>query len=97
MSIPGDLILDRFFDNFEFKITSIETLNCPKTEKIYNLKIDRYSTQYQLIPTNINDLKTEIYEIADIGFGGIIIKDTFTVVCLLVGISLLTKSIISFI
>ena len=65
-------------ENFEFKITSIETLNCPKTEKIYNLKIDRYSTQYQLIPTNINDLKTEIYEIADIGFGGIIIKDTFT-------------------
>ena len=65
-------------ENFEFKITSIETLNCPKTEKIYNLQIDRYSTQYQLIPTNINDLKTEIYEIADIGFGGIIIKDTFT-------------------
>ena len=65
-------------ENFEFKITSIETLNCPKTDKIYNLQIDRYSTQYQLIPTNINDLKTEIYEIGDIGFGGIIIKDTFT-------------------
>ena len=65
-------------ENFEFKITSIETFNCPKTDKIYNLQIDRYSTQYQLIPTNTNDLKTEIYEIGDIGFGGIIIKDTFT-------------------
>tara|TARA_Y100000992_G_scaffold148847_1_gene99215 strand:+ start:1138 stop:2985 length:1848 start_codon:yes stop_codon:yes gene_type:complete len=65
-------------ENFQFKITTIENFNCPNVEKIYNLHVDRYPTQYQLIPTNTNDLKTNIYQIGDIGFGGIIINDTFT-------------------
>ena len=53
-------------------------MNCPEAEKIFNFQVDRYPTQYNLIPTNTNDLKTNIYEIGDIGLGGIVIKETFS-------------------
>tara|TARA_Y100000768_G_scaffold345494_1_gene292455 strand:- start:368 stop:2209 length:1842 start_codon:yes stop_codon:yes gene_type:complete len=65
-------------ENFQLKISSIPNLNCPEAEKIFNFQVNRYPTQYNLIPTNTNDLKTNIYEIGDIGLGGIIIKDTFS-------------------
>ena len=65
-------------ESFQLKISSIPNLNCPEAEKIFNFQVDRYPTQYNLIPTNTNDLKTNIYEIGDIGLGGIIIKDTFS-------------------
>ena len=65
-------------ESFQLKISSIPNLNCPEAEKIFNFQVDRYPTQYNLIPTNTNDLKTNIYEIGDIGLGGIVIKETFS-------------------
>jgi len=65
-------------ENFELNISTNPNTNCPKSEKNFNLQVDKYPTQYELIPTNINDLKTDIYEIGDIGFGGIVINDTFS-------------------
>ena len=65
-------------ENFQLNISSITNLNCPEANKNFDLQINRYPTQYNLIPTNTNDLKTNIYEIGDIGFGGIVINDTFS-------------------
>ena len=65
-------------ESFELKISTISSSSCPEAEKNFNLRVDKYPTQYNLIPSNIYDLKKNLYEIGDIGFGGIIIKDTFT-------------------
>jgi len=65
-------------ESFELKISTIASSSCPEAEKNFDLQVDKYPTQYNLIPSNIYDLKKNLYEIGDIGFGGIIIKDTFT-------------------
>ena len=46
--------------------------------KNFNFQVESHPTQYELIPNNINELKKDFYQIGDIGFGGIIIKDTFS-------------------
>ncbi len=65
-------------ENFELNISTNPNTNCPKSARNFNLQVDKHPTQYELIPTNISDLKTDIYEIGDIGFGGIVINDTFS-------------------
>ena len=65
-------------ESFELKISTIASSSCPEAEKNFDLRVNKYPTQYNLIPLNIYDLKKNLYEIGDIGFGGIIIKDTFT-------------------
>ena len=42
------------------------------------MQVDKYPTQYNLIPSNINDTKTDLYEVENVGFGGIIITETFS-------------------
>tara|TARA_X000000950_G_scaffold98744_1_gene124853 strand:- start:6953 stop:8794 length:1842 start_codon:yes stop_codon:yes gene_type:complete len=63
---------------FQLRVSTISNLSCPSAEKNFNFQVDRYPTQYELIPNNINELKKDFYQIGDIGFGGIIIKDTFS-------------------
>ena len=65
-------------ESFKLKISTIASSSCPEAEKNFDLRVDKYPTQYNLIPSNIYDLKKNLYGIGDIGFGGIIIKDTFT-------------------
>ena len=64
--------------NFQLNISTVSSVDCPAAEKSFNLQVDKYPTQYALVPDNIIDLKTDIYEVSDIGFGGIIITDTFS-------------------
>lgn len=64
--------------NFQLNISTVSSVDCPAAEKNFNLQVDKYPTQYALVPDNIIDLKTDIYEVSDIGFGGIIITDTFS-------------------
>ena len=65
-------------ENFILKVSSIQNANCPMEVNELNLSVVKYPTKYNLIPENIDKLKTNFYQISDIGFDGIIIKDTFS-------------------
>tara|TARA_B100000963_G_C22600653_1_gene660071 strand:- start:49 stop:1887 length:1839 start_codon:yes stop_codon:yes gene_type:complete len=62
----------------DLKISTIPSSECQYAEKIYDLTIKKFPTEYALIPTNISDLKSNNFQVNDIGFGGIIITDTYT-------------------
>ena len=51
---------------------------CPQASKEINLEVLKSSTKYDLIPENVESLKTNIYAINDIGFEGIIIRDRYS-------------------
>ena len=65
-------------ETFQVNISTISNESCPEAERTFNLQVDKYPTQYNLIPANINDTKTNLYEIENIGFGGIIVTETFS-------------------
>ena len=65
-------------ENFILKVSSIQSADCPMAVSELNLSVVKYPTKYNLIPENIDKLKTDFYQISDIGFDGIIIKDTFS-------------------
>ena len=65
-------------ENFILKVSSIQDADCPMVVNELNLSVVKYPTKYNLIPENIDKLKTNFYQISDIGFDGIIIKDTFS-------------------
>ena len=65
-------------ENFILKVSSIQNADCPMAVNELNLSVVKYPTKYNLIPENIDKLKTNFYQISDIGFDGIIIKDTFS-------------------
>ena len=65
-------------ENFILKVSSIQNADCPMAVNELNLGIVKYPTKYNLIPENIDKLKTNFYQVSDIGFDGIIIKDTFS-------------------
>ncbi len=65
-------------ETFQLSVSTISNLSCPVAEESFSFQVYRYPTQYELIPNNIKELKKDSYEIGDIGFGGIIIKDTFS-------------------
>ena len=65
-------------ENFQVNISTISNESCPEAERTFNLQVDKYPTQYNLIPSNINDTKTDLYEVENVGFGGIIITETFS-------------------
>ena len=51
---------------------------CPQVSKEINLEVLKSSTKYDLIPENVDSLKTKIYAINDIGFEGIIIRERYS-------------------
>ena len=65
-------------ENFILKVSSIQDADCPMAVNELNLSVVKYPTKYNLIPENIDKLKTNFYQVSDIGFDGIIIKDTFS-------------------
>ena len=65
-------------ENFILKVSSIQNADCPMAVNELNLSVVKYPTKYNLIPENIDKLKTNFYQVSDIGFDGIIIKDTFS-------------------
>ncbi len=64
--------------SLKLSVSTIPNSYCQQYSELFNIEVNKYPTQYNLIPTNINDLKTDIYEISDIGFGGIIINDRYS-------------------
>ena len=65
-------------EDFKLKVSTIVSSSCPEKNELFDLKIDKYPLQYSLFPDNSAKLKTEFFQVNDIGFGGIIIKDTFS-------------------
>ena len=63
---------------FQINVSTISSSTCPQANQLFELKVDKYPTQYNLIPQNIEDLKSDLFQVNDIGFGGIIIKETFS-------------------
>ena len=65
-------------EDFKLKVSTITSSSCPETNKLFDLKINKYPLQYSLLPDNSEKLRTEFFQVNDIGFGGIIITDTFS-------------------
>ena len=65
-------------DDLKLKVSTIASSSCPETNKLFDLKINKYPLQYSLLPDNSEKLRTEFFQVNDIGFGGIIITDTFS-------------------
>ena len=64
--------------NSEIRIETIVNSDCPAGSYELNFKIRRHPTQFSAFPINIEDLNSRIFQINDIGFGGIVIKDRFS-------------------
>tara|TARA_Y100001936_G_scaffold38534_1_gene36738 strand:- start:556 stop:2358 length:1803 start_codon:yes stop_codon:yes gene_type:complete len=52
--------------------------NCPSKTIYKDFLVQKYPTQFSVIPSNQNDLKTAYYQVNDIGFGGLEITDRYT-------------------
>ena len=65
-------------NNFQMVVETISTPICPGASKTIPLLVNKFETKYSLVPTNIGDLDSNLYKVADIGFDGIIIKDRFS-------------------
>jgi len=65
-------------ENFRLKISTLQSNSCPSFQHYVNLTVNKYPTKYSLIPENIGELKSNLFEVSDIGFDGIIINDTFS-------------------
>ena len=65
-------------DDLKLKVSTITSSSCPETNKLFDLKINKYPLQYSLLPDNSEKLRTDFFQVNDIGFGGIIITDTFS-------------------
>ena len=65
-------------DDLKLKVSTIASSSCPETNKLFDLKINKYPLQYSLLPDNSEKLRTEFFQVNDIGFGGIIITETFS-------------------
>ncbi len=65
-------------NNFQMVVETISTPICPGASKTIPLLVNKFETKYSLVPTNIGDLESNLYKVADIGFDGIIIKDRFS-------------------
>jgi len=65
-------------ENFRLKISTEQNNSCPSYQHYVNLTVDKYPTKYSLIPENIRELKSNLFEVSDIGFDGIIINETFS-------------------
>ena len=65
-------------ESFRLKISTIQSNSCPSFQHYVNLTVDKYPTKHSLIPANISELKSNFFEVSDIGFDGIIINETFS-------------------
>tara|TARA_B100001093_G_scaffold405960_1_gene394315 strand:+ start:965 stop:2794 length:1830 start_codon:yes stop_codon:yes gene_type:complete len=65
-------------NNFQMVVETVATPICPGASKTIPLSVNKFETKYSLVPTNIGDLESNLYKVADIGFDGIVIKDRFS-------------------
>ena len=63
---------------YTLSINSISDANCPAGQKNIELSVKKLLTKFDANPSNINNLATDYYHIADIGFGGIEITERYS-------------------
>ena len=63
---------------YTLSINSISDANCPAGQKNIELSVKKLLTKFNANPSNINNLATDYYHIADIGFGGIEITERYS-------------------
>ena len=60
------------------QVESIPTSDCPNGSREVNFNIRKYPTEFLAVPDNPEDLDSRLFQVNDIGFGGIIITERFT-------------------
>jgi len=68
----------RDIQTYTLSINSISDANCPAGQKNIELSVKKLLTKFDANPSNINNLATDYYHIADIGFGGIEITERYS-------------------
>ena len=68
----------RDLQTYTLTINSISDANCPAGQKNIELSVKKLLTKFDANPSNINNLATDYYHIADIGFGGIEITERYS-------------------
>ena len=68
----------RDLQTYTLSINSISDANCPAGQKNIELSVKKLLTKFDANPSNINNLATDYYHIADIGFGGIEITERYS-------------------
>ncbi|MDC0873075.1 VCBS repeat-containing protein [Gammaproteobacteria bacterium] len=68
----------RDLQTYTLTISSISDANCPAGQKNIELSVKKLSTKFDANPSNTNNLATDYYHIADIGFGGIEITERYS-------------------
>ena len=64
--------------SYTIKVSSLRTESCPYGQKNIELSVKKMPTKFNASPSNSNDLKTDYYHIADIGFGGLEITERYS-------------------
>lgn len=64
--------------NYILTISSVSSSDCPTGQKNIELLVKRLSTKFDANPDNVNNLLTDYYHVADIGFGGIEITKRYS-------------------
>ncbi len=71
-----------FYDQetFILSINSIGNNSCPAGQKNIEMHVKKIPVKFEALPSNINNLKTDYYHAADLGFGGIEIADRYSAI-----------------
>ena len=59
-------------------ISTISSPDCPAGFKDIHFSIQRYPTDFSVEPRNPANLNTRVFQVSDIGFGGLVITDRYT-------------------
>ena len=59
-------------------VSTIPSSNCPAGFKNIRFSIQRYPTDFLVEPRNPANLNTRVFQVNDIGFGGLVISDRYT-------------------
>lgn len=63
---------------FSIGIRSIPDSGCPSKTEILNLTVNQSPLKFDDLPLNTDVLSTDYYQVADFGFGGIEVTETYT-------------------
>ena len=64
--------------NVTFTVQTVPSSDCQSGSKEYEIRLERYPTLFEAIPTNWSELSTSYFQANDIGLGGIVVTDRFT-------------------
>ncbi len=60
------------------RVAAVSSLDCPYHFKDISFNINKFPTEFGFEPRNIADLDSRLFQVNDIGFGGLVITDRYT-------------------